>query len=180
MWVSQDRIQTTYENDKIRVIITQSADDSGNLENETREEFRYYQDTENLTLYLNQVWEDGQWVTIGRFDNGYFPSGLLKNECTTTLSEVINSISSIETENIEVVLFPNPASEELNISLKTPLIAKEAKIIVTDQNAKIIDAFYISNKDNIKLNLLDYNSGIYNVSIFDSKRYTTKRFIIVK
>ena len=91
------------------------------------------------------------------------------------LRDYINGGGVTPTKDIdtamEVRLFPNPASNVLNIETKGPLSILQ----IFDINGKEINT--INNPSNV-LNINDLHQGIYFIKLFDKNgRFTTRKFI---
>jgi len=67
-------------------------------------------------------------------------------------------------------VFPNPASDLLNLSFSFPVL-EEAVVQLVDQSGKVVLHQFISNTSNVSLDLSAISSGIYFVSV-QSTEYT--------
>jgi len=67
-------------------------------------------------------------------------------------------------------VFPNPASDLLNLSFSFPVL-EEAFVQLVDQSGKVVLHQFISNTSNVSLDLSAISSGIYFVSV-QSTEYT--------
>ena len=74
------------------------------------------------------------------------------------------------------LVYPNPASSELNIISKEE---KAVSIIITDLNGKRIDELFL-DAEKIKVDLQNYERGIYFYSILDREKTTllTNKFVV--
>jgi hypothetical protein len=99
---------------------------------------------------------------------------LLANE-TNRVASNINSK--------EIQLFPNPASDIININFNAIDDENISKIQITDINGRIIQSNIENNENpNNKLSIpvQDLNSGIYFLTVFTSERSMISKFSIVR
>ena len=68
--------------------------------------------------------------------------------------------------NIEFNIFPNPAKEEINISLKT--LPAKGKIIIKvfDMTGRMIKSASYKNSDLLKMNISGFENGVYIIEVF--------------
>jgi len=90
---------------------------------------------------------------------------VLTNYAINTLYEKSNSINEIENES-GIILFPNPAQD--NISIKSSIELKSAKIISTD--GKIVNDFNLTNSQK-NLDISSLKIGTYLVEIESTTGY---------
>jgi PKD repeat protein len=76
-------------------------------------------------------------------------------------------------DELKLDLYPNPASDELNISVNSPF--ETVNIKVYNAIGQIIDDFNISN-NKTTINIGSYPAGIYYIGAEDSKQTTLKKF----
>ncbi len=83
---------------------------------------------------------------------------------------------SIErSKGLTVRVFPNPVKNELNIDLNFE--SKKAMIKVFDVLGKIIYNENIGRSNGLKINTLNWNSGVYFLTITDGQRSFQQKII---
>jgi len=91
------------------------------------------------------------------------------------------SVENPQTGSTEIKLFPNPVKESLSIALasQTPALTD---ISVYSQDGKLIDTFQSNYDGNtpIKINTVNFNSGLYLLRLWNAGFSGTKRFCILK
>lgn len=111
--------------------------------------------TDNGTAYANRVWSPADGDTSITFD-----------DCTviTTFSNDIDSIA--------FSLYPNPASDFINIST----IEVVNKVRVFDMTGRLVKDFS-PNKSNLSLDISDLNKGVYLVQINSGNKQGVAKII---
>lgn len=84
-------------------------------------------------------------------------------------------LEDIESESLIASLYPNPANDFATISLSKP--AKDAKIILSDMQGRIILSDKISN-ETYELNLHNMQSGVYYIKIIYKNNVSTQKLIV--
>ena len=86
------------------------------------------------------------------------------------------SIHLLSDANVEesVSLFPNPSSEEINISLPTKT---DFRLVIRDANGKVMDNLFYENTNSAKVKVSGYHKGIYLVQVAAEQMSVTKKFI---
>ena len=107
----------------------------------------------------------------------------LENDTTDSVAVNVRytaSLSSIN-ESMEYTYnaYPNPANSIIDIQYSFQG-AKEAKLIITNLlGSEIYNANIDIENKNIKVNVSDFNSGVYFYTfIVDGKRHSTKKLIV--
>jgi hypothetical protein len=78
------------------------------------------------------------------------------------------------TENLEFSVFPNPASDYLNIAINR-LTAQ--RVQVTNMNGQLMQEAWLDNNNN-QLRINNLNPGIYFIQVIDEQGQThTQRFV---
>lgn len=78
----------------------------------------------------------------------------------------------------KIIIFPNPASNQVTISLGS--LQSEVEVAITDTTRKIVYKTKESEAQNIKVNTTDFANGIYVVQIKAKDFVTTKKLVINK
>lgn len=97
-------------------------------------------------------------------------------DSVVTLTLVIpNGINEVE-NNYSVSLYPNPTSESATLSVKG--LNKEATIIVTDQQGRVISTSILtSGQETMKIETSNLASGVYYVRIQTTNSVRTEKLI---
>ncbi|HET8803789.1 MAG TPA: T9SS type A sorting domain-containing protein, partial [Aequorivita sp.] len=76
----------------------------------------------------------------------------------------------------EVKVFPNPASEVVNISLKNT--SKKASLVMFDVMGRIVNQVAFETKKEIQFSVGNLQPGVYYLKISEGKMQTTKKLIV--
>jgi hypothetical protein len=76
----------------------------------------------------------------------------------------------------KTTIFPNPASNQVTISLES--LQQEVEVSMTDTTGKVVYKTKESETQNIAVNTIDFANGIYLVQI-KAKDYTTTKKLVV-
>lgn len=128
---------------------------------DSRLSYKHTGNTPIIDGFLYTV-NDGQggWFGISQFDIFVGPVATLDKELAKNF-----------------ILFPNPAQDNLIISLKD-LMEKEAFVSISDMNGKEISRINMADKSSYVENLSTYESGIYLVSLTTKSTSITKKLIV--
>jgi len=94
-------------------------------------------------------------------------------------------INEIESYKNKISLMPNPAKDELRISLSLTLPNGAGTIVTHIQKLEITDVLgnvvliesVKSDEKNIKINVSNFSKGVYFVKVFNDKGVTVKKFV---
>jgi hypothetical protein len=164
-------------------------------------EYQFYNTSNNILevpqiIYSNQINDTINWkkISIYYIANGterfmilgnflHVPTVEIKsNNNTNGLSYMyIDSISIIETKipavYSDVVLYPNPTTEVLNISMfGLNTATKTLKIYNSIGQLIFMDTI---NSDTYTLNTASLSSGVYTITVLDNKKYLAKKKFVV-
>ncbi len=115
---------------------------------------------------------DAQSVGIGTYGITYVYSNSLGCEASTVSQIVVDGCASIdESEMSNIVLFPNPANNELNVSLDGSF-----KFRMLDSKGKLI--LFGEATNTTKINLEEFKSGMYFIIVESNER--TKSFKVIR
>ncbi|QOW09891.1 T9SS type A sorting domain-containing protein [Kaistella flava (ex Peng et al. 2021)] len=87
------------------------------------------------------------------------------------------TMSTKEIDHLEIQIYPNPATTEININFKKT-IKENVNIILTDISGKILYSKEFLNKQNIKINTSEFAKGNYILSIKSDQKTFNKKIII--
>ena len=87
--------------------------------------------------------------------------------------DLTTNLSSADFENSNFSVFPNPATDFLNVNSK---LATIQSVVVSDINGRTIKNVAF-NQTNVQVNVSDLNAGIYMVTINSEEGSTVKKFV---
>lgn len=156
-WVLDYRTQMTYENGSPKVILYQERI-GGEWENEDQLLYTYDANGNN-TILIAEVWdkENRAWEPEGRIETDY---SLIKAFALSSKSFALESFK----------IYPNPASEVLNIS--------------SSQNIENVEMFDVLGKSVKRMprskviDISDLKTGVYFVKVFTDNGQDTKKLVI--
>jgi hypothetical protein len=125
-------------------------------------------------LMIGNFFDDSQTDTLDS-PNGIKGYYFLDDVCVSTDSLQCansNGVPELSSPN-GFVIFPNPTSEELNISSPVP---SESKVVLFDLLGN--KTFEMTFRKYIEINVSRFNSGLYLISIWSQDKNFTKRIII--
>ena len=81
---------------------------------------------------------------------------------------------------VDLNLFPNPASDKVNVHYSLPQNVNEGILNIVDNNGKHINRYIVDNHTNyLTLDVTPYQDGIYHYFIeYDGTRTASKKLII--
>lgn len=136
----------------------------------------YYNATEYGGVYADEIFKiistkDKGYACVGyTYSYGAYQSNIffLKIDSNLVGSQSIVSVNEIEPDNVQLSVYPNPTSNELNINMNIKMIVDKLKLYNISGQEISISRRVISNQYNkITLNLEDLESGIYFLKYFD-------------
>jgi len=127
--------------------------------------FIHYRIKPKTSLVLN---DSIQNIAAIYFD---FNNPVITNTATTHVVLPTGIASYQSAENIQ--LFPNPAQSELNIQQ----IAAVEKIQVIDVLGKIVFEKKIKSQQNLKINISQFQNGVYFVKAYSAHDVVVKKFV---
>jgi hypothetical protein len=110
---------------------------------------------------------NGAWNVYPYFDSGIIMiSSLVFSDPTYVPGVYFVKASTLginDSElNNEVAVYPNPASTEINVSVRNQSIDS---VIISDVMGKIIDDYSTTNSENLSIDISAYSKGIYFIKI---------------
>lgn len=114
-----------------------------------------YNVNNNKEVYTFQTWLSNAWVNEAKFEMDY---------------SVAAPLSTKSFDNDSFKVFPNPASDVLNISSQTAIDKIELYNVM---GRKVMQSSYTK-----KLNVQKLGSGIYMLKVFNSNKSATKKLVI--
>lgn len=181
IWVNSDRYLFTY-------------DDNGNMLSELSELWqdeqwnnssRYtytYDDDGNMLIGISEVYIDENWELEG----GYFnlPIPIFNFYTGVKIELTWMSITSVESENSESDLLqisPNPANDNIIITLPDGILSQELNIRNNlGDIVKTISLTTISGIHNIEISANEFPAGIYYCTYINGQTNITKSFVVVR
>jgi len=117
---------------------------------------------------------NGNKIVVGAYqnDNSANNAGNVKVlENTTLLSVVENNIGS------HFKVYPNPASERVNIKLGR--VYSEAEVLITSSNGKQIQLKKYCNQEHLIINISDYVTGVYFLKVKTKENIATIKLLVL-
>ncbi len=102
-------------------------------------------------------------------------NSLLGNQVTTTIdvnNKIYAGINEYSLDN-SLVIYPNPASNQINIQLNN---FNKAQVEITNQLGQVVKTLNIKNNNEI-LDISDLNSGVYFVKTLSENKTSVKKLI---
>jgi len=80
--------------------------------------------------------------------------------------------------NNEMVLYPNPAKDQLNVNFQVPM-SSDANVLITDvQGRMVAQQKVLRSSQQVQLDLSGFADGIYFLSVQSDKEVMTNRFVV--
>ena len=100
---------------------------------------------------------------------------------TTMVFDVLNTASLAEEAllNISMNIYPNPAADNFVVNCVLP-DGEEGEVIVTDAFGKLIQKATVSGTDELNINSVDMESGMYFVTLRSRKVAKVERLVITR
>ena len=124
--------------------------------------------TENPMFMLN---DSGAWACLTVYDSLW--------NCYDSTCFFVDpaSASNNEIEQMEVQLFPNPATSEVNLTF---INTTAQEIVIYDASGRLVQQLYPNASANkLTIDVAEFEKGIYIINVIDSETssYITKRFV---
>ncbi|MFI5204747.1 MAG: T9SS type A sorting domain-containing protein, partial [Flavobacteriales bacterium] len=88
-------------------------------------------------------------------------------------------VDNIVADNNQALIYPNPASEQLNIVTKNNEILK--RVYMYDSQGKLVFTKEMKNEQNLSVNVNSLNPGVYYVRIECNEHiYSSKKVVITR
>ena len=76
--------------------------------------------------------------------------------------------------NDELLIYPNPVGDNLNLEIRNFDQSKKYKLVIYDSMGRKVKN-YIINENNSSINISSLSTGIYIIAISDEKKMITKK-----
>ena len=125
--------------------------------------------TPNQNYLIDSIWVDNVWVGTG--NTTYTIRDVQANMTIRVSFKDDLAVSQYKLDNY-VAIYPNPASEQLNIKLN----AAFEQLEITNLLGQVI---YIANvnEQEFTINVSDYRSGVYFIRLISNQGIATKKFV---
>ena len=144
----------------------------------------------NPTIYDLEATPDGGYVIVGETrpslgDTTLQRAWILKTDehgCLVPGCHIIDTVKEPNQSAIQVKLYPNPASEILNIFIRTNQPNSKYDFRITDNSGRIFQTFQNRfSEETLTISLTDYPNGIYYLQVLNKEEIIkTKQFVISK
>ncbi|MGB0403229.1 MAG: T9SS type A sorting domain-containing protein [Salibacteraceae bacterium] len=130
------------------------------------------------------LWSNGdttQTTTVNSF--GVYTVTVTDLYCSTFFTTKVTWCTNVEShlnEGMEVSLFPNPASSNLNL-IASGLQGSELLVVITDLTGKRIHSGTISREEatsGFQIDVSELSSGVYMLSVSEGENYSTYRIVV--
>lgn len=109
---------------------------------------------------------------------------VITNTTINTLNDMLASVDEKQVfDNSDVVLYPNPAADMLNISINVKEASSKGQVNILDITGKLFSSQTItldSGKNVIQENTSELTSGIYFVQVKCNDSFITKKLVVIK
>ncbi|MDO5968193.1 T9SS type A sorting domain-containing protein [Flavivirga aquimarina] len=110
------------------------------------------------------------------------PAGKITKEENTSVEEVdiqTDVADNLEDYSGQLIMYPNPTKELVNIKIKTELLSKIEFIKIYNINSSLVKSLKINHDQNLKVDLKDMPTGVYFVHIHlnDGSHSITRKII---
>jgi len=132
----------------------------------------------NLFIMNSDLYALGLSETGGAFPNTFSCDTTSDIQFLIKLMEAPLSVSTIKDKERAKLfkIYPNPASENMRIELRTEAIRKKSILLITDASGKKVLRKRLRNKIN-NINCSHWPSGIYYIQVQSANTRQTKKFI---
>ena len=167
-----------FENDKRYLICVESSNTN----------IRFAYDTLSADLTARTVFYD-QPLNMLKVDGNYYGSGFGLNRIPAmTLNvkaiEKSNSLNEIENVKNNVIVYPNPANDFVNVAYKSTTAGQPVEISVTDMTGKVVYLTKVVNSaigtNVFGFDTASFTNGIYVVNISSNEGNATRKLSIQK
>jgi hypothetical protein len=148
-----------------------------------------YRFTNNAQDYIVTAWQWVDLTSLGNVDSLKFtlsssdvgtygmntPAYFCMDNFTTANSAV--SVDEINLDNTFYSIYPNPATDIVNIDV-SKLLDKNVFLNVTDITGKVVYSQKSATSNIISIDLNEYSSGIYFVTIVGDNTFINKKLIV--
>jgi len=95
---------------------------------------------------------------------------------STVITISNQSVGINEISNNQLSLFPNPASDYVNMASSE----KYTTIIITDLSGRLMKSINVTNRDNIKIDLSHLDTGVYLINLYQKNELINRSKIVLK
>ncbi len=129
-------------------------------------------------IYVNKTGNDTYKMFAYCFDYSVFPEKVWTNIYNLPGTSVLSMLNKVPEFNLDI--FPNPASEKVNIFYTLPENEDEGILHIIDNSGRLINQFTVDNHTNyLSLDVQPYQDGIYHYFIeCNGSRTPTKKIVI--
>ncbi len=147
---------------------------------------------DNSVNALTHLWNFGDANTstqqnpVHKYNNPgqYIVTHLVTSNCKShivkdTVNITITGLKSGMSNNVDVILYPNPAKDRLSVKIRG--LQGEITLTVFSIDGKelsVLNFYYSGKNDHIELSLKNFNKGIYIIKIFNMEFVTTRKLVI--
>ncbi len=132
--------------------------------------------TDSLTYFIKRDKDSVIYkISIDKFANN--PVQVVAFNVKTIWQKLATGINKISSVN-QILLYPNPTRNNITVSFPSSLSTQNTSLTVTDIAGKIITNVSNINSNEITIDVLGYNKGIYFISIKANEYSALQKFIV--
>lgn len=134
----------------------------------------------SLYNYINQNGENTYKLFSYCYDFSIFPEKVWTNIYSLPGSSTVNAWFEEFTPKADLNIFPNPASEKINVAYHLPETINMGTLNIVNTEGKLVKQFQVDQHTNhLSLDANDFTSGVYHYFIeYGNSRTETKKLVI--
>lgn len=134
-----------------------------------------------LYNYINKTDEDTYKLFSYSYDYSTFPEKVWTNIYNLPGTAVATQYLNEKSAEILLNMFPNPASEKVNIAYQLPENSNTGNLYLFDNNGRVVNKFVVDgHTDHLEINISEYKSGIYHYFIEHGNTKTPSKKLVVR
>ncbi len=98
-------------------------------------------------------------------------------ECSKTKTVVMNRAAVKSFESVGVMVYPNPATDVVNIAMKESF-GSEVKVNITNVSGAMVRTIKASNNGLLSINTADITSGVYMITVSSGNNVFTQKLVV--
>lgn len=128
--------------------------------------------------YVNQTDANTNKLFSYCYDYSVFPEVVWTNIYSLPGTSVYSFLR--EEQSVDLNLYPNPASEKVNVTYSLPQNVDEGILFIADSNGKIVNRYTVDNHTNfLSLDVAQFQNGIYHYFIeYNGTRTPSKKLVV--
>ena len=133
--------------------------------------------TDSLTYFIKRDKDSVTFkLTFDKFSN--VPSQIIVFNIKTILPKSTTGISNVSDINNEILVYPNPATQLVNVSIPSLSGKEQMSLSIIDMTGKTVASKSVTGSNNIQLDLAGFNKGLYFINLNIDGVNSTKKIIV--